>query len=436
MRYPALSCLPLLLMSVSAFAEDVVSGTAIQAPLVVDAPDLARIEPAQGPRRVSETLLLASQHPQVALRSAQIEQAQGTLQANRASRWFTLTGDAAGGVETIHTDTNDDSHGVGEAGLSLVQPLLDGGRRRAAVRGAEASLEGASDNLAWEQRQRRYTAADAHIRVWLAEALARTNQANLDDLVRIAATTQARLKAGEATSTEMAEAESRVASAKAAQAERVTVLESARADYLREVGAPAGPLAEPEIAALDAMLATPSNTLVHPLVTAAAQTVAAADATLKQRNAGYWPTLDLRGRAQHDAFDGLNYDDATSSGRLTLNLGYTFIDNGAVAGEVASARGALKASQADLTFAKLDVEAAYLAARARATHAHEQLTQSEEAVKQSGTVVDNLRREVAQGNRPLRDLLDARRDELNALGAYLQAQAGVALAGYDLERWR
>lgn len=68
--------------------------------------------------------------------------------------------------------------------------------------------------------------------------------------------------------------------------------------------------------------------------------------------------------------------------------------------------------------------------------ASRRVQESDRARAQTAKVIGSLTEEVKQGNRTLRDLLDARRDQLASANAWSQAYANRALSNYDLARWK
>ncbi|RZK98955.1 MAG: TolC family protein [Rubrivivax sp.] len=384
-------------------------------------------------RTLEETLRLAESHPLIAARQYSVEQASGTLRAARGARWFTLSGDAEAGIQAYDDEDDSGSAAVGNLGLGFNQPLLDGGRRRGAVYSAEQRVSAATENLAWQKRLRRYSAAAAHINLWLAQELVRNNSDNVSHLEAILTDVRGRMGNAEATVTEVAEAESRLASARAAHAERLTALSSAQATYVRDVGEDTSRVASP---GEGLPVGTPVGLQPHPLIVSARYAVQEAEGLIRQRKSAYAPTLDLRGRASHNAFAGTTREEDASQGQLTLNLGYTFLDSGVRSGETAAARAARKTAEAELANTTLEVEAARLAAQGTFTEATRRLEESARARTENANVIQHLAQEVRNGNRTVRELLDARRDQLAAANAWSQAYANRVLSTYDVERWQ
>lgn len=384
-------------------------------------------------RTLEETLQLATSHPVLESRLHRIDEAAGLLQAAEGARYPTLAGEALGGVQYYDEAGINGTATVAGANLTLNQYLLDGGRRRANISGAESRLTERRHILENQRRVQAFEAARAHVQVWLSQELARTNKANVEALTVIASSTVSRFNQAEATTTEVAEARSRLFGATAAQAQRETQLQTARADYLEVVG---------EAVPVSDTLADPGpppaivgDTGTHPFLEAARQRLAEAQAIAAARDAGYWPTLDINGNVSHNLYEGTRRDDPSTLGRLTLNLRYAFTDGGVVAGESKGAHAAVRAAQADLRTVQLQLEASREAAVARLHESANRLQSSQQALAESTKAVDAMLREVRMGNRTLRELLDARRDELAATNDWLEAYAARTLAGHEVKRW-
>lgn len=382
-------------------------------------------------RTLDETLAIAANHPLVEARAQRVEEAAGLLQAAQGTQYPTLAGEGMLGGQYYNEAGWDGTAGVAGANLTLSQYIFDGGRRRSNVEGAESRLDERRFNLDNQRRTQAFEAARAHIGVWLSQELSRINLANVEALTAIASSTVSRFKQSEATTTEVAEARSRLFGAIASQAQRETQLQTSRADYMEIVGEAVGDtLADPGVPP-----AIVSGTITHPLLAAAQQRLSEAKANAAARDAGYWPTLDLNGNVSHNAFEGANRDDPSTLGRLTLNLRYVFTDGGTVAGESKGAHAAVRAAEAELRNVQLQLASARQTASARFAESANRLEASQQALAESTKTVDAMLREVRMGNRTLRELLDARRDELAATNDWLEAYAARTLAGHEMKRW-
>lgn len=385
------------------------------------------------PRTLQQTIDIATRHPLLLQRAGRVEAARGSEQAAQGAQWLKLTGDAQLGLQTYRESGYNDSTGVAEGGVGFAQPLLDGGRRSAVVSEMGGRLLEAGRNLAWQQRLQKYLAEEAHTNLWLSQKLAEQTAQDLVFLGKITSSTEQRFAMSDATKTEVSEANSRLDAARALQDQRLAEIGTARASYIRAVGETVDVVADP----------SPAITLgpippygLHPLVQAAQAARDQARARLSQRAAADYPSLDLLGSVRRNQYDGTFRDEASTSGRLVLNLGYTFWDSGVTRGEKAEAKGDLLAATADLQATELEVAGYRAAAASRWQHAEQRLRNSESALSDATITVQLLVREVQMGNRTLRELLDAQRDMTGAMTAWLQAYASRAIAWYDLERWQ
>lgn len=385
------------------------------------------------PRTLEQTVEIATRHPLLQQRLGQVQAAKGSEQAAQGAQWLQITGDAQAGVQTYRESGYNDTTGVLEGGVGFSQPLLDGGRRSAVVTEMDSRLLEAGRNLAWQQRLQKYLAEEAHTNLWLSQKLAEQTAQDLEFLTKITSSTEQRFAMSDATKTEVSEANARLDAARALQDQRRTDIGVARGNYIRAVGETVDVVADP----------SPAITLgpvppygIHPLVQAAQAARDQARARLGQREAGDYPTLDLQGNVRRNQYDGTFRDTASTSGRLVLNLGYTFWDSGITRGEKAEAKGQLLAANANLQATELEVASYRASALSRWQNAEKRLHNSENALSDATITVQLLVKEVQMGNRTLRELLDAQRDMTGAMTAWLQAYASRAIAWYDLERWQ
>lgn len=125
-------------------------------------------------------------------------------------------------------------------------------------------------------------------------------------------------------------------------------------------------------------------------------------------------------------YEQLNSEETVANASALPTTASTDISSGA----------AHRSAEAELATTKLEVESSLLNAQSTYTEAERRLTESVRAQKENAEVIRNLTHEVFQGNRTVRDLLDARRDQLAASNAWAQAYASRALSSYDVERWQ
>lgn len=320
------------------------------------------------------------------------------------------------------------------AQATIEQPLFAGGRTRAGVararageRVADAAAQAMRADLAAQVAEAYGSVLVAEEQKRLLEALVATTR----ELVRHA---QDRFQVGDAPRTDVSQATSRLAEARAQLAATEGGIRVARARLANLVGRDSGMLAplplppavpdELEAAILAAEAQSP----------ALAQANAALDAALaadRGARAERLPTLGAfaEGSSVRDQFfPGYRGDAAT----VGLRARWQLFDGGRTRGQIAEASAGVRAARAQLAGARARVQEAVTAAHAAVASsalveqaAAEQRAAAEEAVR-------NVRDEVKVGQKPQLDLLNAEREATAAGVLALQARADRVTAAYRL----
>ncbi|MBF0130210.1 MAG: TolC family outer membrane protein [Alphaproteobacteria bacterium] len=130
--------------------------------------------------------------------------------------------------------------------LTLSQPLYRGGRTVAATKKAEESILAEREQLRGIEQTVLKDAATAYVDVLRDQAVLELNIKNEQVLQRQLEAAQDRFRVGEITRTDVAQAEARLAKAKADRIQGEGTLESTRAAYVKTVGAPPQNLESPK----------------------------------------------------------------------------------------------------------------------------------------------------------------------------------------------
>lgn len=320
------------------------------------------------------------------------------------------------------------------AQATIEQPLFTGGRTRAGVararageRVADAAAQATRADLAAQVAEAYGAVLVAEEQQRLLEALVATTR----ELVRHA---QDRFQVGDAPRTDVSQATSRLAEARAQFAATEGAIRVARARLANLVGRDSGMLAplplppavpdELEAAILAAQAQSP----------ALAQANAALDVALaadRGARAERLPTLGAfaEGSSVRDQFfPGYRGDAAT----VGLRARWQLFDGGRTRGQIAETSAGVRAARARLAEARARVQEAVTAAHASVASsalveqaAAEQRAAAEEAVR-------NVRDEVKVGQKPQLDLLNAEREATAAGVLALQARADRVTAAYRL----
>lgn len=376
--------------------------------------------------------------PALAASKAREDSAEASLDEARAQRMPNAQAQGQIGVGRIDPQgffgltAADVTPRMAEVTVDL--PIYTGGRISAAKLQAEGGRAAAA--LATQA-----ATMDVHVQVVRAysQALAAAQEVRsyaklgdeLDEAVR-----QARLKfgVGDATSTEIAQAEARRAEAQAGLAAAQGSLETARARLALLAGHPVSPderlpAAPPLPASADeaARLALARN----PSVGQARKTADVARAGISAARAEGLPSVGLyaEGASVRDQFfPGYRADSASVGVRASWN----FFSGGRVSAKVDKASADARAADADADAAALEIEsqarqsfAAVSSARAVLAAAEARGTATQEALR--GT-----RLEVSANAKPQLALLDAEREAIDAESARITAEGRLLVAAYTL----
>lgn len=313
-------------------------------------------------------------------------------------------------------------------------PLFTGGR----ISAAERQAEGGNDAAGYA-----VDAARLGLRVQVVKAYtdalgASERMRSYGKLVEALAETvrQAKLKftAGDGTSTEVAQAEARLAEAQAglaaAEGDEASALTRLKTLAGKPI-TPAAPLPGPP-AVPSSVDATVAQAVKHnPQLAQADAMVSSARAGVAASKAERLPTLDAYAQAssvRDQFFPGYKADSASAGLRLRWKL----FSGGQLSAKQRSAEAGLRASRSDYALAHDAVEQqatqgfeAVRAARAVLTAAEARATATDSALR-------STRLEFNSGAKPQIALLDAEREAINAESGRITAQGNLLVAAYTL----
>src|SRR5579859_191224 len=254
--------------------------------------------------------LLAQRSVQRALDETYVQARAGfrsTLSFQGSATYLqTRTPHAAGGGLI---DTNGDGipdavgRGISESnsafiGLSLSQPIWNGGRTASQVSAAEADILSGRESLRRVESQVMIQVIQAYVDVRRDQESVQIRQQNVDVLKKQLEESKARYDVGEITRTDVAQSESRVAAAQALLQSTIAQLAISRANYALAVGQNPGELApEPSLAFMLPTTADEAFTVAeqfNPQLRAQQYTEQASRARVAAARAERMPTVGLR----------------------------------------------------------------------------------------------------------------------------------------------
>ncbi len=317
--------------------------------------------------------------------------------------------------------------------LSVTQPVYRGGRTVAGTSQAENQVLSGRATLAQTEQQVFLDTVTAYANVLTFAAVLELNQNNVQVLTRQFEAARDRFQVGEVTRTDVAQAEGRVAGARADVIQSQGNLENARTNFLRVVGErpvrltavrlPQNlPTSQEQAAALSEG---------HPRVVSAQYNEAAARDNVRLILGELLPNVQLQGTLSH-AYETNTPGRNVDAGQLLLNLTTPLYSGGAVEARVRQARQI--ANQR-----RIEVEDARRVAREQAAQQYIALVTARARVRAILTQIraleialDGVEQEARVGSRTTLDVLDAEQELLNGKVSLVQTQQSEIFASYQL----
>lgn len=310
-------------------------------------------------------------------------------------------------------------------GVEVTQNLFNGLRDVAGVRSARTQFAATEAGLQSTEQTVFLDVVTAYTDVLRDEEVVRLNRFQVDVLKRQLEATKARFELGELTLTDVRQAEARLAAAEADTIEAEGNVAASRARFTQLTGLEPVHMAWPEMVSSlptnidDVRSEVLSN---HPLVVQALNTLAVQKYAVETARGTFMPTVDAR--ASYTKNDNVSqgttasdYDDTT----VSLNLNVPLFRGGS---NVSRYRAAIATrEQADETYQDIrrQVERELVDALNAYRTVQAQLVSLDATVKASGLALNGVEREAEVGSRTVLDVLDARRE-------YLEAQVDLTRA--------
>lgn len=329
---------------------------------------------------------------------------------------------------------SDSARGTTDMRATLVQPIYRGGRTVSSTRRAENQVFAQRARLLASEQQVLQDTVTAYVAVIRDQEVVRLNINNEQVLARQLQATNERFRVGEITRTDVAQAESRLAGARASRAQAEGQLQISRATFQRVIGQAPGRLTAPQ------PLQTPVRTQVeasqlaavnNPNVVAAMFDEAAARDNIDIQFSSLMPQVS--GRAEALRFDNQNARGTRiTGGQVAAIVQVPLYQGGA---EHAAVRQARQQAQQ----ARQVVDDQRRTATQQATQAWETLLSNRAQVEAQRSQIraqeialDGVQREAVVGSRTTLDVLNAEQELLNARVALVRSLADLVTASYSL----
>lgn len=377
-------------------------------------------------------------NPTLQARRAQLRAEDEAVPQAKAS-WrpnVEIVGDISGIRDRSRTRSGvSDSSRVGYGvDLRITQNVFNGWGTRAAVEGAQSDILASRANLSAVEQSVLLDTVTVYMNLLRDEAVVSLNEQNVDRLVRQLEATRDRFDAGVATLTDVAQAESRVARARADVFAAEGGLEVNRALFEEIVGlvpdSVEPPLLAPDIPAgrdEARAMALENNPSVQQAIFNRRSALHAIDAA----EADLLPSVDLLGTASHDW--NKSADDSRSRNyQITAQVTVPIYQQGFETSEVREAK--LSAGQALIEIEQARRDAAEQAVSAWETYQSviATIVAIKEETRAAEIALEGVQQEELVGQRTVLDVLDAEQELLDARVSLVGAERDETVALYEL----
>lgn len=396
--------------------------------------------PASG-QNLSEALALAyKNNPTLEAQRAQLRATdEGVPQA--MSGWrpdVRFTGD----LTQLRRRTNNtsgfgsgnDSRSTYSGNFRITQNIYAGGRTKAEIRRSKHRVSAERARLKIVEQQVLLDGVTGYMNVFREQAVLKLNIGNEQVLARQLEATLDRFNVGEVTRTDVAQAESRVARAKAVRIQAEGELKVSRSLYKRVVGVAPIAVPRPEYPAPlpnNAEEATAQAAENNPGVVSAVYDERAAREFIAVVKGELLPSIDIVGDASRTRNRGApdrTINDITVAAELTVPL----YQQGSVSSRIREAKQLAAQDRLRIEEARRaaidDAASAFeLFAAARAS-----IKSREAAVRATTIALEGVTQEAAVGSRTVLDVLDAEQELLDAQVSLVLDQRDAIVASYGL----
>jgi TolC family type I secretion outer membrane protein len=318
-------------------------------------------------------------------------------------------------------------------GLTIEQPIFNGGETLYGYQSAKKRVEAARAELRETEQQVLFDAVAAYSDVYEKQSVMELAQGNVDILKKQLDVTNDRFNVGELTQTDVAQAKSRLAQADANLRQAEGDLKAARATFARVVGYPADNLLPdsklpPLPASLDEALTIAQQS--NPTLLAAQLTEKARDYNINQHIGALLPDVSLRGNMSRTS--GGSFVNKLDTDSLTVNVHVPLYQSGAEYSRIREAKNQYQQSK----YLSMDTQNAVVEAVTRAYENYEAslaiIESTKASVEAADIARDGVREESDFGVRTVLDALDAEQESFRNRVNLVKAERSKILHAYRL----
>lgn len=349
---------------------------------------------------------------------------------------------ASGQIDFVDTDTdnqnlfNSDGGNTSKSiGLSVTQPLFNGGSTVADITAARAAIQAQAYALSAQEQSILKTVAQAYMDVYLANENIILNKANQKRLAEQYEKTSVQFNVGEVTKTDLSSAQAQLADAQAGLIAAQAQLKSARAYFEQIVGQgapdqtpyPAFPVALPGDQEEAVKVALTNNRQIL----SAQYTVKAADSGASSIMRELLPRLSATGQISR-AYDPNEFVDTQTQSALGVVASVDLYDGGRIRSRYRQA----KKQETQRLYEQRDIQnqikSAVISSWQNLESLKAQLEARETQLTASEQALQGIKYEADNGQRSTLDVLDTYQDLLQTQVALAQTRRDYVVEQYNL----
>jgi outer membrane protein len=325
---------------------------------------------------------------------------------------------------------------VSSAGLTATQTILNGFQTANRTRQAEAQVRAARETLRTTEQTVLQSAATAFMNLLQTTAILELQRSNVNVLEVTLRQTRDRFSAGEVTRTDVAQAESRLASGRSQLSQAESNYITARANFRQVVGiepparlTPASPVDRLSPRTLGGAIERGRSE--HPTITTAMYNVDIAAMQVKVAEGALAPTLSATGSVtktygSNSALAVLE----TLSASVGAQFSVPIYQGGAEYAAIRGAKETLGQRRLDLDTARDQVQSTVTQAWGAIDAAKAQINATQAQVTAAEVALNGVREEARVGQRTTLDVLNEQQGLVNARVALVTAQRDRIVASY------
>ncbi|MCZ4282645.1 TolC family outer membrane protein [Kiloniella laminariae] len=355
------------------------------------------------------------------------------------SNWrpqVTLSGSA--GVRRTDTDApsgdSTDTTQPLNATLQVTQSLYRGGRTVAATEQAENLVLAQRANVVAVEQDVLLKAVSAYASVWRDQAVLELNVNNEKVLARQLEATKDRFEVGELTRTDVAQSESRLATATAKRIASEGTLNTSKAAYIEIVGAEPiqlerpNPFGTPPASQSELLGVALEN---NPSVLAAKYNELAAIKQVREVTGELYPEVALVGSVSRSDETSSKDVDSTS-GEIIAQVTVPLYQQGLVSSRVRQAKQDANQRRIQIAEQSRSIEQQGVSSWENLVTAQAQIQSFTSAVEAAEIALEGVRQEEEVGERTILDVLDAEQELLDAQVNLVSAERDEVIATYQV----